>query len=171
MIEEIIAFHAKRYPLMQPQDAVKLLYQHSFGVGHLIPDSHAFLERLIRETEETGTVPGIPLTEPIGNDLVRVMLASPDFSSINAEELTAACIRTAAEPPDSMEAFLEKLAVLENACRNGIFSFTPGELEDYLTAYRAAGFPPVSHSEIYRQAYHPAYRVAKAGLIPMNNEK
>ena len=52
MIERIFAYHAMKYPLMQPQDAVKLLYQHSFGVGHLIPDSRAFLERLIRETEE-----------------------------------------------------------------------------------------------------------------------
>ena len=161
MIEEIIAFHAKRYPLMQPQDAVKLLYQHSFGVGHLISDSRMFYERLIREMEGTEPLPGIPLTEPIGNGLVRVMLNSPESARISAEELTAACIRTAAEPCDSMETFMGKLAVLEDACRNSLFSFTPKELEDHLREYRAAGCPAVSHSETYRRAYRPAYRVVK----------
>ncbi len=165
MPTEILAFHAERYPLMQPQDAVKLLYQHSFGVGHLIPDNRTFRERLIRELEETKPEPGIPLTEPIGNGLVRVMLNSPDLPHISAEELTAACIRTAAEPPDSMETFLKKLAVLEDACRNALFGFTPEELEDYLTAYRAAGFPAVSHSAVYREAYHPAYRVVKEEFL------
>ena len=165
MLTEILAFHAARYPLMQPQDAVKLLYQHSFGIGHLIPDSRTFHERLIRESETAAPEPGIPLTEPIGNGLVRVMLNSPDFSHISAEELTAVCIRTAAEPLDSMEIFLEKLAVLEDACRDALFGFTPKELEDHLTAYRAAGCPAVSHSEVYREAYHPAYRVVKYSIL------
>ena len=156
MIGKILAYHAARYPLMQPQDAVKLLYQHSFGVGHLIPDSRTFLDRLIRETEATEPEPGLPLTEPIGNGLVRVMLNSPEFGKISAEELTAACIRTAAEPHDSMDTFLEKLAVLEDACRKSLFAFTPRELADYLTDYRAAGCPAVSHSEVYRRAYRPA---------------
>ena len=167
MTAEIIAFHAKRYPLMQPQDAVKLLYQQAFGVGHLIADKRTFYERLIREMESTEIVPDIPLSEPIGNGLVRVMLASPEIARISAEELTAACIRTAAEPLDSMETFSEKLAVLEGCCRQGMFAFTPAELSAYLTAYRAAGFPAVSHSEIYRQAYHPAYRVVKEAFRPL----
>ena len=159
MLSQIIAYHTARYPLMQPQDAVKLLYQHSFGVGHLIPDSRTFLDRLIREAEGMAPEPGLPLTEPIGNGLVRVMLASPEFGKISAEELTAACIRTAAAPHDSIETFLEKLSVLEDACRKSLFAFTPRELADYLTAYRAAGCPAVSHSGVYRQTYHPAYRV------------
>ena len=114
--------------------------------------------------------PGIPLTEPIGNGLVRVMLNSPEFGKISAEALTAACIRTAAVPHDSMETFLEKLAVLEDACRKSLFAFSPPELEDYLTSYRAADCPAVSHSEIYRQAYRPAYRVVKEEYFFHSNE-
>ena len=33
MIRKILEFHARRYPLSEPTDAVKLLYQNAFGVG------------------------------------------------------------------------------------------------------------------------------------------
>ena len=35
----------------------------------------------------------------------------------------------------------------------------------YATDYRAKGCPPVSHSLIYHEAYHPAYRVIKEDLL------
>ena len=35
-LEAILKIHVKRYPLMQPTDAVKLIYQNEFGGGHLI---------------------------------------------------------------------------------------------------------------------------------------
>ena len=34
-LERILREHAERYPLMQPTDAVKLIYQNEFGGGHL----------------------------------------------------------------------------------------------------------------------------------------
>ena len=35
-LKQILQEHAKRYPLMQPRDVVKLIYQNEFGGGHLI---------------------------------------------------------------------------------------------------------------------------------------
>ena len=35
-LRAILIAHAKRYPLIQPTDAVKLIYQNEFGGGHLI---------------------------------------------------------------------------------------------------------------------------------------
>ena len=40
------------------------------------------------------------------------------------------------------------------------------ELEDYLTEYQKAGYPMVSHSEQYRKAYRPAYRIVLKRLLP-----
>ena len=45
-LKVILITHAKRYPLMQPQDAVKLIYQNEFGGGHLIRDEEACLNYL-----------------------------------------------------------------------------------------------------------------------------
>ena len=41
------------------------------------------------------------------------------------------------------------------------FGFGTAELDEYLCKYEKAGFPPVSHSEAYRQAYKPSYRIIR----------
>ena len=79
MMEELRAIliaHAKRYPLMQPRDAVKLIYQNEFGGGHLIRDEQACLNYLRREYADLEKDPTVPLYEDIGNGIVRVNLAA-----------------------------------------------------------------------------------------------
>jgi len=39
------------------------------------------------------------------------------------------------------------------------------ELEAYLEEYKRAGYPMVSHSEQYRQAYKPAYRIVLESIF------
>ena len=70
---DILKAHHQRYPLMMPQDVVKLIYQHEFGGGHLIKDKNL---SLIRLEEEYASIQKINEEEiiPIGNDLVRVSL-------------------------------------------------------------------------------------------------
>ena len=163
---QILRYHAEKYPLMQPADAVKLLYQQTFGPGHLITDPGAFTERLYREMAECLPVPGLALTEPIGGGLVRVMLNSPRISGLKAEDLAACCLRTAEIHHGSMDEFKAKLEDLSDVCRAGLFAFSPAELGVYLRDYLEKGCPAVSHSRTYREAYHPAYRVAEeASLI------
>ena len=48
-LKKILREHAKRYPRMQPTDAVKLIYQNEFGGGHLIRDEKACQDYLRRE--------------------------------------------------------------------------------------------------------------------------
>ena len=68
----------------------------------------------------------------------------------------------------SLAGFLPKLSLLrENLPALG-FSFSPRDLADYLTAYAAQGYPMVSHSETYRAAYHPAYRVVLRSELPIS---
>ena len=164
-MEKIILYHAALYPLMQPEDAVKLIYQNEFGIGHLISDPDLFYERLLKEAESVPVTAGIPLTEPIGNGMVRVMLNSPERSAFSLESLAEACLRTAKEHQGSMQRFLMKIRELQTACKAGLFQFSENTLNNYLTGYRAEGCPPVSHSLIYHEAYHPAYRVIKEDLL------
>ena len=53
------------------------------------------------------------------------------------------------------------ISVLERLAREEKCPFSAAELTAYLTGYRAAGCPMVSHSETYRNLYHPAYRVVR----------
>ena len=61
----------------------------------------------------------------------------------------------------TLSGFLAKLSVLEELTRQGVFSFDSQALSAYLETYQQAGYPAVSHSEIYRNAYRPAYRVVQ----------
>ena len=156
-LEQILTYHAARYPQMAPTDAVKLIYQNEFGGGHLIRDEAACLSYLAREYAATEHNYRLPLTEAIGNGILRVNLAALPPEKLEA--LGRAFLRSAAEHRGLQARFEEKLDLLRRLTAAGCFRFTPEELELYLEAYRKAGYPPVSHSDPYREHYRPAYRI------------
>ena len=158
-IRQVLCTHASLYPAMMPQDAVKLLYQGEFGGGHLISDRTQCLRRLKEEYMSTVQRSGIPLFDDLGNGLVRAHLAALDASGIRPETLGRWFIDSSAQTAGRMEVFRKKLGILEALAELGIFSFTVSALRSYLFSYVAAGCPAVSHSEEYRAAYAPAYRV------------
>ena len=166
MLKEILLTHARQYPLMQPCDAVKLLYQSQFGGGHLILDEAACLEFLHREYSAT-TQTHDPLWEDIGNGMVRIYLSALDAWGYTQQQLGQDFIRSAAAVQGSMDVFLQNLTLLEALTQQGKMPFSFPELERYLAAYAAAGYPAVSHSETYRNAYHPAYRVMQRCQLPV----
>ena len=162
MMEELRAIliaHAKRYPLMQPRDAVKLIYQNEFGGGHLIRDEQACLNYLRREYTSVAKDPTVPLYEDIGNGIIRVNLAAVKPEDL--EQLGRAFIDSAAKHKGTMDRFLNKLEVLRKLANEGVFNFDTNVLNAYLSEYEAAGYPAVSHSPEYRQAYKPAYRIIR----------
>ena len=54
-LEQILKNHAHRYPKMQPQDAVKLIWQNVFGSGTLRRDPASYCCALMHEFENTQT--------------------------------------------------------------------------------------------------------------------
>lgn len=163
-LDRILRQHGQRYPVMEPADAVKLIYQNEFGGGHLITDENACLARLRAEYEATPQRTDMPLTEDLGNGIVRVMLCALDVNHYPVEKLGQDFIRSANAHRGNMDSFLRKLEVLRSVTREGCFCFKEPELEAYLAAYLAADCPAVSHSPRYRECYHPAYRVILAQL-------
>ena len=156
-LERILCQHADCYPLMQPTDAVKLLYQNEFGGGHLIRDEESCLRYLRAEFESIAKDPNAQPCEPIGNGIIRVNLAAVQEADL--ETLGRSFIRSAAAHTGTLDSFLQKLEVLRQLAQEGVFCFDAETLETYLLAYEKAGYPMVSHSETYRQNYRPAYRV------------
>ena len=104
-LKVILITHANRYPLMQPQDAVKLIYQNEFGGGHLIRDEEAYLNYLRREYASVAKDPTVPLYEDIGNGIIRVNLAAVKHEDL--EQLGRDFIRSAAEHTGTTDSFLK----------------------------------------------------------------
>ena len=153
MLRDILICHAKRYPEMEPTDGVKLIYQNEFGPGHLIVNRDNARNWLVREIEAAPT-PLLPF-EDIGNGLIRVFLTA----DTDIEALLDAFCKSADEVKGSIESFEEKLNILRQVTSEGNFKFSLSQLDDYLAEYKKVGYPPVSHSQTYRDGYKPSYRV------------
>jgi len=162
----ILTQHALKYPLMEPADAVKLIYQNEFGSGHLISDKEACLNRLQNEYQTVIQKTDIPFLEDIGNGMTRVKLAALDANGLTIEMLNDIFVASSENLNGTKESFLNKLNFLEKLTREGIFKFDNYSLKAYLKEYISLGCPPVSHSRIYRDAYKPAYRVIYRNLLP-----
>lgn len=157
----ILLDHAKRYPLMEPCDAVKLVFQNEFGGEHLICEPNATLAWLRAERAATPNDPDAAPVEEIGNGMVRVALATLEFTERALRVLNRDFFRSAQIHVGRRKTFLSKLDTLRMLAEEKVFAFTRQELEGYLERYISAGCCPLSHSPTYRAAYRPAYRVVK----------
>jgi len=156
--------HGQKYPNMQPRDAVKLAYQSEFGGGHMISDPQKSLAFLQRELAAVAPC-ACQLAEPIGGGKVRLHLAA--FGALSPELVNRVFVASANRAGGTQTGLEEKISCIVALCTEGAFAFSVAELESYLADYRAQGCPAVSHSEIYRDTYHPAYRVIDARYVPL----
>jgi hypothetical protein len=162
---KVLTQHAIKYPLMEPNDAVKLIYQNEFGGGHLITDKEAGLNRLQEEYLNIIQSDDTPLLEDIGNGIARVYLAAMDAHGLTIKKLNAIFVASSRIIKGLKESFIKKLNILDKLTREGIYTFDNYSLNAYLKDYISLGCPPVSHSKIYRDAYKPAYRVIYRNLL------
>lgn len=174
MNETLWKRHLELYPLMEPVDAVKLAYQSAFGCGHLLTEWKRISARVASEASHVEKDPLAPMYEPIGGGLCRLNLKNPAVRHLSGERI-ASLMRLAAGTvgKGDKSAFRRSISQLQALARQGQTPFTAQALEAYLESYYASGCPVVSHSERYRQAYNPAYRVvnqAMAQLTPLLSE-
>ena len=156
---EIARAHWARYPAMEPQDFAKLAYQSTFGPAHMAQSPDKVLAALLAERKEAGSIP-LPL-EPIGNGLCRFHITQA-LSTLSELPLIGRMFTRTMALTEGTEAGLagrlEQLAGLP----------VPG-MGEYLESWRREGCPPVRHSEAFRNAYNPHYRVLRrefAGFLP-----
>ena len=159
MICNILANHFEQYPKMQPQDAVKLIYQNEFGPGHLISDPKKALKLLEQEMAPLTDEGKEPLYESIGNGLCRLNLRPCKMKGIPAQDILALFLDAAKGIQGDKKQFQKKLQALQQMADRDETPFYAAELDYYLILYRDKGCPAVHHSDAYRAAYHPAYRV------------
>ena len=152
---------------MMPEDAVKLLFQQEFGGGHIVEDEEKSLDFIRREYANTPKTDCL-LTEDIGGGMTRVYLGGLEECAL--EKVNRLFVAGSRFVCGDMESFKEKLTLLEKLTDEGEMPFDSGLLKAFLSKYRADGCPILSHSQKYKESYHPAYRVMPeryAVLIPL----
>ena len=158
MIQDVLAAHFAAYPRMQPQDAVKLIHQHVFGPGHMIPNPEKALSVLKQEMAALAPRAEESLYESIGNGLCRLNLRPCLQKEIPAEDICRLFVETAQGMKRDEKPFKKALQALRDMAEAEETPFDAIELDIFLARYPQS-FPAVHHSEAYRAAYQPAYRV------------
>ncbi len=161
-IAEIIINHFRKYPKMRVQDVIKLIYQNEFASGHLINNESDSLHRLYTEVEGITVSDydeNISLFEDIGNGIVRLHLNQIQNYQIELETLNSFFVHTSKAAQGTIQSFETKLNILRQCCEDKKLPFLIHEVDKSIQVLKAQNYPPVSHSNGYRRAYNPSYRV------------
>lgn len=149
---------------MDIQDAVKFLYQHFMGPGHLIPNEQTAFKQLKAEWDDVQADDSVPLSHPLGNGLFRLNLSKCKALRLSPYTVVKLCFLTASRftpDPDGLERSLDLIQTLP---------FPHEKIQDFLAHYRAQNCPMVHHSEVFRRHYNPSYRIASeyyVNIIPI----
>jgi hypothetical protein len=158
-MKDILLTHHNRYPAMQIQDMVKLIYQNEFAGRHLIACPNRGRSQIEEECRTSRDAVAPVVLEEIGNALCRFHLSGINATGISPATLTRLFLNTADSVRGNIRRFEEKLQGFRECCRLQILPYDVNELDHYLEIYRQEGYPPVKHSEAYHKAYSPAYRI------------
>lgn len=139
---------------------VKLCYQAAHGPEHILEDAELARTMLEKEIEETSPCEA-PLYEFISKDYARVNISAWKKHSLAPQWLFEMFRCSAGILPGAdkrMEEYLQRAGTVAEKYWNS-------EWRTYLESYKKAGMKPVHHSESYRAAEQPAYRVVKVSFI------
>ena len=146
---------------MQSRDVVKLCYQAACGAEHLLSDmdgARAYLEEEFAYVVSKDE----PLFEQISAEICRVNLGAWKQSGMPCDWLFAmfSATKFRGAGKETLPVYLaEAEAVLREV------GFDMDAWSAYMAEYRAAGMPAVRHTEAYRAAEQPAYRIVAAEYV------
>ena len=98
-ISRILLDHLERYPLMEAEDAVKLVFQGMLGVGHLIASEETALERLQQEMRSLTPDSGGILLEPVSPEWFRLNLRPALALGLGEGDIARMLFQSAAKKP------------------------------------------------------------------------
>ena len=159
-VEPLILEHMMLRPLAKAQDIYKLLYQGVFGVGHIV--SERAWDILVEEAGRISLTDHSedPLIEPVSpnGSMVRVNLRQYINGGGDLETLFKVMVESGVHKGEE-KVFLEYWNQYKKLVDDGLFSASKGEIDELDTLIQQEGIRLRHHTEQYREAYYPAYRV------------
>lgn len=160
--ESCLLEQLSKHPAMQAQDLVKLCYHAACGADHLLRDLDGARAFFLAEYENTPPAEG-DLYEPVSENYARVNIAQWKQRGLKADWLFKLFCLSAVHDENSREKLLQNIGTVE--CMLSHTHISRVEWDEYITDYVNQGLPAVHHSDVYRQAERPAYRLVKLPLL------
>lgn len=167
-VGQLLGHHLKCYPLAQLDDVYKLLHQAALGAGHAMDDVNALRQRLDTEIAGLGSGPQELIADAISPDgrLARVHLRPYLEAGHSVDSLFDAFVQTAREYPPSPDKLAKFCGCLADLAEAGGIPFDPTKVSRYFAKITEDNYPVVTHSDAFRAAYKPAYRVVALDFLP-----
>lgn len=168
MILKLVLHEKMVYPLAQPQDYYKLLYQAAFGMEHIVPNASLFQSMLLDEIQTVEPDSSKPLLQniSIGHPISRINLAAAKHRGLHASDIARwsleSCRSFRQIDPLLFHDMIKDMMVILVTPE---FAFIPRRLEEFCSTIKQSHYPPLHHSDVYRQAYSPHYRLLDPALI------
>ncbi len=161
-MKKILCAQQKRRPLMNEEDVVKLVFQGMLGVGHLIPSEEQALEQL--RAEMSGLAPDAdePLTEKVSPQWFRLNLRAAKAKGLAEADIACMFCRSAGREP---------LAFTRQNVYNFCVKLDGSDRMKAAAEKVLDGSRLPAHSEQYREAYRPAYRVLHFDFRKLRREE
>lgn len=164
---EFLTAQCTAYPQLQPEDLLKGLHQSVFGCGHFVSEKAEDYLRRELETLEPSEGPGV---EPLDGGFCRVHLRYLEKCALAPRTLFRLFWLSGIEQTGNAAEMEEKLEILLRMASAQQLPVDYGALRALVVDWRRAGYPACHHSERFRRAYRPAYRVIRkdyARLLPL----
>lgn len=145
------------------QDVFKFLFQSCFGCEHLVSDAAGALSMLKKELAFADQ-DDLPEIEPLDGDFCRVHLKILN-KGLSPETLCRLFLLSAQKQADGASRLEQSLENLLQYARERRLPFSENEVSEQIHLWKSSGYPAVHHSEGYREAHHPAYRVIRKDFL------
>ena len=157
-LKQTVIEHIKKYPEMELQDILKMLFQNEFGPKHLAENEIECFKSLSTEINSIDYNENEELFEDIGCDALRLnLMAIPVGTDLNY--INKIIVNSASEFCGTNEKLVVKFGLLVVMAENQEIPFDIERVRDETNAFAKNGFKPINHSEVYKQNYSPSYRV------------
>ena len=166
-VSQLLGRHVARYPRMQLDDVYKLLHQAALGGGHAVDDEAAARQRLDAEIAALGDGPEEPAQDVISPDgkLARIHLRGFLAAGGDPAELHRAFVASARSYQAAPDKLAKFCGCLGDLAGSGGIPFAQPDVVSFFAEIARAGYPVVRHSQAYREAYKPAYRVVSLDYL------
>lgn len=161
---ELLIMHCQNYPKLQIQDIFKFLYQSSFGCEHLVSDPETVTNYIQKEYESISGYKQ-PVVEQLDGAYCRVPLSYLKHG-LSAHTLGKLFLASAKKESKGKEDLIQKLKVAKELVYEKRLPFSQDEYEKAMKEWEMKGYPAVRHSDVFRGAYQPSYRVIANEYIP-----
>ncbi len=163
-MREILLHHYKKYPKMQIEDFIKLLYQSFFKGDHLSLDKKTSLKMLTEEINSLDYEIPFFIYEDIGLNTVRLNLSAIKANNIPLEEVNEWFINSFSKKKNT-KGFKKSLKDLLSLIKDQKIKLDYNSSKDFINIYLKE-IKPLSHSKIYKEKYNPHYRVISKSVMP-----